>query len=53
MAGVSNIEAERTKNLFALGLVYWLYDRPLEPTLTWIAAKFKRTRRSSTRTSGR
>ena len=41
-AGVSNIEAERTKNLFALGLVYWLYDRPLEPTLTWIAAKFKK-----------
>jgi 2-oxoglutarate/2-oxoacid ferredoxin oxidoreductase subunit alpha len=33
-------EAERCKNFFALGLVYWLYERPLEPTLHWIAAKF-------------
>jgi 2-oxoglutarate ferredoxin oxidoreductase subunit alpha len=33
-------EADRCKNFFALGLVYWLYDRPLEPTLRWIAAKF-------------
>jgi 2-oxoglutarate ferredoxin oxidoreductase subunit alpha len=30
----------RCKNFFALGLLYWLYDRPLEPTLAWIAAKF-------------
>src|SRR5262249_15399279 len=33
-------EAERCKNFFALGLVYWLYERPLEPTLNWITAKF-------------
>jgi 2-oxoglutarate/2-oxoacid ferredoxin oxidoreductase subunit alpha len=33
-------EADRCKNFFALGLVYWLYERPLEPTLNWIAAKF-------------
>jgi 2-oxoglutarate ferredoxin oxidoreductase subunit alpha len=33
-------EAERCKNFFALGLVYWLYERPLDPTLRWIAAKF-------------
>jgi 2-oxoglutarate ferredoxin oxidoreductase subunit alpha len=33
-------EAERCKNFFALGLVYWLYERPLEPTLRWIATKF-------------
>ena len=33
-------EADRCKNFFALGLVYWLYERPLEPTLAWIAAKF-------------
>src|SRR5262249_3293337 len=25
---------------FALGLVYWLYERSLEPTLRWIKAKF-------------
>jgi 2-oxoglutarate ferredoxin oxidoreductase subunit alpha len=24
-------EADRCKNFFALGLVYWLYERPLEP----------------------
>ena len=29
-------ESERCKNFFALGLVYWLFERPLEPTLRWI-----------------
>jgi 2-oxoglutarate ferredoxin oxidoreductase subunit alpha len=33
-------EADRCKNFFALGLVYWLYDRSLEPTLRWIKDKF-------------
>jgi 2-oxoglutarate ferredoxin oxidoreductase subunit alpha len=33
-------EADRCKNFFALGLVYWLYERPLEPTLRWIKEKF-------------
>lgn len=33
-------EADRCKNFFALGLVYWLYERPLEPTLRWIQQKF-------------
>jgi len=32
----------RCKNFFALGLVYWLYDRPLEQSLAWIAKKFAR-----------
>jgi len=31
---------ERGKNFFALGLLYWLYDRSLEPTHAWIDAKF-------------
>jgi len=35
-------ERDRCKNFFALGVVYWLYDRPLEPTLDWIAGKFKK-----------
>src|SRR5205823_5489262 len=30
----------RCKNFFALGLVYWLYERSLEPTLRWIRDKF-------------
>ena len=39
-AGVSPQEAERTKNLFALGIVYWLYDRDLSPSIAWIEEKF-------------
>lgn len=31
---------DRSRNFFALGLVNWLYDRPLEPTLQWIRRKF-------------
>jgi 2-oxoglutarate ferredoxin oxidoreductase subunit alpha len=34
-------EADRSKNFFALGLVYWLYGRPVEPTLEWMKARFK------------
>ena len=37
---LSKREVSRCKNFFALGVVYWLYDRPLEPTLDWIKAKF-------------
>ena len=40
MEGVSTRDAGRAKNLFALGVVSWLYDRPTEPTERWIARKF-------------
>jgi 2-oxoglutarate ferredoxin oxidoreductase subunit alpha len=33
-------EKTRCKNFFALGLMYWLYNRPIEPTLKWIKYKF-------------
>jgi 2-oxoglutarate ferredoxin oxidoreductase subunit alpha len=33
-------EKDRTKNFFALGLVSWIYTRPLEPTLEWITKRF-------------
>lgn len=36
-------ERDRCKNFFALGVVYWLYDRPLQPTLDWIAGKFAKS----------
>jgi len=36
-------EVDRCKNFFALGLVYWLYDRPLEPTLRWLEDKHGRS----------
>ena len=31
---------DRCKNFYALGIMYWLYHRPLEPTLRWIESKF-------------
>ena len=31
----------KTKNIFALGLAYWLFNRPLQPTVDWINKKFK------------
>ncbi len=39
--GVKPRDAERSKNFFALGLVSWMYTRPIEPTLNWIASRFK------------
>jgi 2-oxoglutarate ferredoxin oxidoreductase subunit alpha len=33
-------EKERSKNFFALGLVSWIYTRPLEPTLASIQKRF-------------
>ena len=40
--GLTNKEAERSKNFFALGLVYWLYDRDPTPTEKWVQDKFGR-----------
>jgi 2-oxoglutarate/2-oxoacid ferredoxin oxidoreductase subunit alpha len=33
-------EKDRCKNFFALGLVSWIYTRPIEPTLDWIKKRF-------------
>ena len=33
-------DAERSKNFFALGVISWMYTRPVEPTLDWIDTKF-------------
>ncbi|MGB8318154.1 MAG: 2-oxoacid:acceptor oxidoreductase subunit alpha [Ignavibacteriaceae bacterium] len=40
-SGLSAKEIARCKNFFALGMMYWLYSRPFEPTLNWIKVKFK------------
>jgi 2-oxoglutarate ferredoxin oxidoreductase subunit alpha len=37
---LTNKEKDRCKNFFALGVVFWLFNRPLEPTLEWIQKKF-------------
>jgi 2-oxoglutarate ferredoxin oxidoreductase subunit alpha len=39
---LSQREVDRCKNFFALGLIYWLFERPLGPTLRWIQDKFAR-----------
>jgi 2-oxoglutarate ferredoxin oxidoreductase subunit alpha len=36
-------EKDRCKNFFALGLVSWIYTRPIEPTLAWIRKRFTRS----------
>ncbi|HEX6491621.1 MAG TPA: 2-oxoacid:acceptor oxidoreductase subunit alpha [Gaiellaceae bacterium] len=38
--GVTKREAERAKNMFALGLMSWLYHRPTENTVSFLERKF-------------
>ncbi|HEX6311928.1 MAG TPA: 2-oxoacid:acceptor oxidoreductase subunit alpha [Acidimicrobiia bacterium] len=38
--GAKPRDAERSKNFFALGLISWMYTRPVEPTLRWIDERF-------------
>ncbi len=38
--GLTNKQVDLTKNFFALGLMFWLYERDMGPTLAWIEAKF-------------
>jgi 2-oxoglutarate ferredoxin oxidoreductase subunit alpha len=40
---LSRKEIDRSKNFFALGVLYWLYDRPMETTLSWIRTKFAKS----------
>ncbi len=37
----SQRDADRSRNFFALGLMFWLYGRPLDGTLQWIKNNFK------------
>jgi 2-oxoglutarate/2-oxoacid ferredoxin oxidoreductase subunit alpha len=41
--GVTSRDASRSKNLFALGLVSWMYGRPTDPTVAWVEKKFADT----------
>ena len=38
--GVKQRDAERSKNFFALGLVSFMYTRPIGPTVEWIQQRF-------------
>lgn len=40
-SGLSNKEIERSKNMFVLGLLYWLYNRPMAGTIKQLERKFK------------
>ncbi len=39
--GLGAREGDRSKNFFALGLMYWLYNRPMDSTLRWLESRFK------------
>jgi len=38
--GLTGKQKDRSQNLFALGITFWIFDRPLETTLSWIEKKF-------------
>ena len=40
-SGIPPKIVKKTKNLFALGITYWLFNRPMEPTVKWLNSKFK------------
>ncbi len=37
---LSTKEKDRSQNLFALGIAFWMFERPLETTLDWLQQKF-------------
>jgi len=40
--GLGQKESDRCRNFYAMGLVFWLYGRPLDPTLRYIQDKFSK-----------
>ncbi|MFQ6018653.1 MAG: 2-oxoacid:acceptor oxidoreductase family protein, partial [Kiloniellaceae bacterium] len=40
--GLTKKEAQRCKNMWALGLVYWIFGRDRQATVDWLARKFAR-----------
>lgn len=40
-SGLDRRSQDRCKNFFALGMVYWLFSRPLDSTTDWLEVKFK------------
>jgi len=43
IAGISSKDKDRSQNFFALGLAFWMFDRPLDVTIDWINKKFAKT----------
>ena len=42
-SGLNNRAVLRCRNLFVLGMVSWLYQRPIESTENWLAGRFRKT----------
>jgi len=40
-SGLSIKDIDRSKNMFVLGLLYWMYNRSLDTTLAFLSSKFK------------
>jgi 2-oxoglutarate ferredoxin oxidoreductase subunit alpha len=40
--GLDKSSADRSKNMFALGMVYWMFSRPLDHTIEFFKKKFKK-----------
>ncbi len=39
-SGLSTKDIDRSKNMFVLGVLYWLYSRPMDSTITFLKKKF-------------
>lgn len=42
-SGLTKAQVLKCKNFYILGILYWMYGLPLEPTIEWIKNKFKKT----------
>lgn len=40
IADLSTKDKDRSQNLFALGIAFWMFERPMETTLDWLGKKF-------------
>lgn len=40
--GLTNRQVVRCRNMFVLGLISWLYQRPIESTVSWLESHFKK-----------
>lgn len=41
-SGLGVKEIDRCKNMFVLGLLFWMYNRDMQPTISFIQSKFKK-----------
>ncbi|RPI17835.1 MAG: 2-oxoacid:acceptor oxidoreductase subunit alpha [Ignavibacteriae bacterium] len=41
-SGLNMKEITRCKNFFALGIMYWMFNRSMDTTIDWIRGKFKK-----------